>query len=35
MITHERGVARYAHRVLLMNDGVLTVGDISGEGGIK
>jgi putative ABC transport system ATP-binding protein len=35
MITHERGVARYAHRVLLMNDGVLTEGDISGEGGIK
>ena len=35
MITHERGVARYAHRVLLMNDGVLMVGDISGEGGIK
>jgi putative ABC transport system ATP-binding protein len=35
MITHERGVARYANRVLLMNDGVLTEGEISGEEGIK
>ena len=35
MITHERGVARYANRVLLMNDGILTEGEISAEGGIK
>ena len=35
MITHERGVARYANKVLLMNDGVLTEGEIPGEEGIK
>ena len=35
MITHERGVARYARRVLMMNDGILTETDDLGEGGIK
>lgn len=35
MITHERGVARYARRVLMMNDGILTEADDLGEGGIK
>lgn len=35
MITHERGVARYARRILMMNDGILTEADDLGEGGIK
>ena len=35
MITHERGVASYAQRVLLMNDGVLTASSKEELGGIK
>ena len=35
MITHERGVASYAQRVLLMNDGVLTATNKEEIGGIK
>ena len=35
MITHERGVANYAQRVLLMNDGILTAADKEDIGGIK
>ena len=35
MITHERGVANYAQRVLLMNDGILTAGNKEDIGGIK
>lgn len=35
MITHERGVAGYARRILMMNDGVLTEADVPGTGGIK
>lgn len=35
MITHERGVANYAQRVLLMNDGILTASNKEDLGGIK
>ena len=35
MITHERGVASYAQRVLLMNDGILTAANKEEIGGIK
>ncbi|MBR3354420.1 MAG: ABC transporter ATP-binding protein [Oscillospiraceae bacterium] len=35
MITHERGVANYAQRVLLMNDGILTASNKEDIGGIK
>ena len=35
MITHERGVARYAQRVLIMSDGVLTAAEEKDMEGIK
>lgn len=35
MITHERGVANYAQRVLSMNDGILTASNKEDIGGIK
>ncbi len=35
MITHERGVARYAQRILMMNDGILTQAKETDLEGIK